>query len=145
MYIDEKQKFVAPGLRPLDEVSQRLLKAAALIRERGLAKNSLMSRGSLCVLGAINTAVHGAYGHPDMIVLSLRRQILEGVKLDTDIATAEAMRKRVAAQIERRFGERHRPEAIYDWNNAPERTAEEVIAALEAAALSSSDAQRSGS
>lgn len=101
--------------------------AAQLIRERGLAKGERRSAsGSLCLHGAISLAAYGNH------------QILNG-NCPAELAVIRYLRSQGA-------------EKIYDagaagWNNAEERTAAEVIEALEAAAEQPamiSNNQRSG-
>ena len=106
-----------------DPIRDVLLKAADLIRTRGLAKHTQVDvAGGLCVHGAISVAIAGH--------VYLRGN---GASKDACALHDDAFRRmqRVSA-VGLPWG--------YDafdfsyWNNSPERTAEEVIDALEKAA-----------
>lgn len=85
-----------------------LRKAADVIREQGHCKGVYSTEdGRVCVYGAINTAA----GH---------WPVFEGDDYVVDTACRTLMR--------------HLDYDVVYWNDAPERTAEEVIAALEKAA-----------
>lgn len=89
----------------MDKTGKILIKAAELVAERGLAKGLRISNGSLCAYGAIAMAVNGA------------------AYCDSGCAKAQ---DRMSNMLR-----------LYDfsvWNNEPERTKEEVIDALVAAA-----------
>jgi hypothetical protein len=81
-------------------------KAADLIEQRGHAKGALYDhRGRLCLLGALNMAVSGLPRHNHGGTRAMRY-------VEQFIGDQDAVR----------------------WNNAPERTPEEVIAVLRRAA-----------
>jgi hypothetical protein len=91
-----------------------LLKAAQLIREKGLQKGQLHGRDGYCLLGAIGTAVCGS-------------------KFDFDDTRCPA---RPAVNFVTRYLQDMTKTLtlIPHWNDAPERTAQEVINLLERAA-----------
>ena len=102
---------------PLEGWQIVLLKAADIVRRRGLAKYTQRAGdGSVCVQGAISVAVTG------QVYCSSRNE-----------KYCEATRRLGQYLIAK--GEEGADETgnAY-WNNAPERTAEEVIAALEGCA-----------
>ena len=110
MYLESKEKFVGVKPRPLLPHQKHLLAAADLIRRHGLAKEiQLDERGSMCLHGAISIAIYGApYGPtcfgPCQASDAVRAQVVKDGRED-------AARGYHAA----------------DWNNAPERTAQDVI------------------
>lgn len=114
MPLDGKIQAYERPLRQEDEVAGVLRRAAQIIRERGHAKMALEDkRGGVCFFGALNVARTGVAkwvgpnsGGTDAYPDALRSLLKE---------------KRGLAEWA-------------DWNNAPERTAAEVIAALEGAA-----------
>lgn len=99
-----------PQLSP----ERRLLwEAARLIEERGHARGALVtSDGRMCALGALNCA---ATGDP--------RDTLKRSNVPGYAKAFNAIRARAGG-------------SIVSWNNAPERTASEVIQALRDAAVS---------
>jgi hypothetical protein len=102
---------------PVEAWRAALLKAADLIRQRGLAKRSRQtSEGSLCLHGAILMAKYDNpwaddFGHCDAV-----RAVYHYLR---STGVSENMIN---------------PDGLAYWNNEPERTAEDVIKALEAAA-----------
>ena len=88
---------------------QKLLEAADIIEERGHCKETITnSAGNVCLYGALNIAFN------------------EGAR-----ATSEASFQGLVA-VGKYLGKDSNP---ISWNNAPERTKEEVVSALRAAAL----------
>lgn len=85
--------------------------AATLIEQRGLAKHYPQDfDGRLCSFGAINMATRGvAFGYGNKIGLAAVRRLARHMRMSTW--------------------------EIVHWNNEPSRTADQVIAAMRAAAL----------
>lgn len=95
-------------MKPLPTVSVTLLKAADLLVQHGHCKHVLEDeKGRICVAAAINMADHGNLYWD------------EG-------ADFEAAFDRLSEYLQA---------DPVSWNNAPERTADEVVAALRAAAM----------
>jgi hypothetical protein len=96
--------------RLLTQEARILLDAADLIETHGLCKDALHEGGRYCAMGAIARAAEiplcDAYIYPIT-------QTRAAVKLLRQICSS----------------------SIADWNDAPERTAEDVVAALRAAAI----------
>lgn len=106
-----------------DEVVRVLRGAAQLIREFGLAKRTQEDhQGRVCFHGAISKAATGSSRACDR-PLAAEAQAVAGEYL-----------KRLGAKGIRDTSVAYKYICV-DWNNAPERTAEEVISALEGAAL----------
>lgn len=106
---------------------QTLLKAADVIRRRGHAKRVLEdTAGGVCIMGAINVALHNDASYAPNIPAALEA----GSKMSDYIS-----RMGWAVRPDYYFGEPELQAAV-NWNNALERTKEEVIATLEAAAVS---------
>lgn len=105
-----------------DDVVATLRRAARLIRDFGLAKRTQEDdEGRVCFHGAISKAATGSSRACDRPLAAEAQKV-----------AAEFLLKSGAKGI-------HRMETAYkyscvNWNNAPERTASEVIAALEGAA-----------
>lgn len=119
-------KIVTDGSVALEPWRQNLLDAAQLIRENGHAKGVFINdKGSLCARGAINQVRDGiarhSQGHGKEEEMLSKFLNLEERKNFCQCDICKPMRL---------------PVAVADWNNAPERTAEEVISAMEACALS---------
>lgn len=93
--------------KPIEPWRQQLLDAAALIEARGHCKHTRLSEGRFCVLGAISQVVTG-----------------NPWKLFSE--------NEPCATFARHLGVR----APALWNNAPDRTAEDVIMALRECARS---------
>ena len=93
-------------------IADTLRRAAAAVRERGLAKGRYQdAENRVCTFGALALACFG----------DVRTFAAESGEVES-----------IAAEVAREAGV-----PIYrlsEWNDAPERTADEVIAALEAAA-----------
>lgn len=105
-----------------------LLLAADEVRNRGLAKYTQMDRdGRVCLHGAVELARYGQVGrgNNDRIICDA----FEALK----IHLKEAHGFEYSAPVITEWG-------AADWNNRPERTASEVIDALEGAAKISDDA-----
>jgi len=113
----EEKINVAPTWRTV------LLRAAEIVRERGLAKYIQEdSFGSVCIHGAISIAANGrAHVAADEFPSS-------GLECEACEAVCAYLRRSGANNIWG-FG-------AANWNNESYRTADEVIAALEGAALS---------
>jgi len=120
MYLRDKLPEVTPVISPIDEVSKCLLLAAQIIRKRGWCQLSLEGEnGERCLRGAIleakygerPTAVRNPNDYPEM--------------------------NRVSSYLGMPTRENGNSGYYYivNWNNASGRTAAEVIAALESAAL----------
>lgn len=116
MFVETKREgeIAVPVTEPWRKI---LLKAANLIKKRGLAKNMREVNGTLCLHGAIWMAMtgdaHGGVpGKPCMAEIAVYKYLkAQGV---TGIAQG----------------------GCAQWNNAASRTKEEVIAALRGAAAS---------
>jgi len=108
--IENPKTVECPTLSP---DRQMLWDAANLIEERGHAKGALVRvDGSMCALGALNCA---ATGDP---LDHQQRHDVSGF-----MVAFSSLTKRVGGDI-------------VEWNNAPERTKEEVVSELRSAALS---------
>ncbi len=118
-------------MKKLPQAVQDLLKARDIMAERGLTKGSLEdAKGCVCVRGAINVAITGyarrwcdwGTWHSEQISETRRKAAEELLLAALDIQCI------------------HSPELSQDnsslvgYNNAPERTKEEMLSALEAAA-----------
>lgn len=91
-----------------------LLKAADLIREHGLAKHIRQDgNGALCTYGAVAMAADGNISTDSVLMTSTMRYLTKYMAY-AGICTT------------------HR--CVANWNNAPERTAKQVIAVLKGAA-----------
>jgi hypothetical protein len=108
-----------------DKVIKALLDAAALIRKHGLAKHVERDmNGAMCIHGAIGIAVHG----------DIHTSTKEGV---ADTAWREVINyldPNHTFPYPRGFASESvhcRSRQLVEWNNAPQRTANEVIQALE--------------
>ena len=109
----EEEINVAPTWRTV------LLRAAEIVRERGLAKWQLEDTdGRVCIHGAIRIA---AYGHSAGAGIGPE-------EIESCQALCKYLRQTDAKGIHG-YG-------AAEWNNEPGRTADEVIAALEGAARS---------
>lgn len=99
--------------------AETLRKAAQVLRERGLAKGYYRDEsGCVCIKGALRIAHGGDVGLPETF--------------DDYVADLMVVARGVIPGTVNVGGFAH--DAITVWNDEPERTAEEVIAALEAAA-----------
>ena len=91
---------------------QILVKARNLLDREGHAKHALRDETGYCQLGARNMATFGTqrfvWGHPDRKAFHAAKEAL------TDAVGVPS-------------------EELVDWNNAPERTKEEVLAAFDRA------------
>lgn len=128
MFLKDKLPELSPSIRELpDEAEWRkaLLKAAELIRTHGLAKWRREDEcGRLCLQGAISKALTG-----------------DAEGRDSDRATNAVHRHLIAMGVPRELTS---PNGNAIWNNQPERTADQVINALEAAAFSLSALEEEG-
>jgi hypothetical protein len=102
------ERRVSPETRPLAEPDPVLLRAAEIVRERGLCQGPWRAGGPLCAAGAVGVAAHD---------LGLSRTEMERVVL----RFARALGGSVARDV-------------HSWNDAPSRSAGEVAEALERAA-----------
>ena len=92
------------------KISEILYRAGDVLRMRGHAKNYLEdSAGGVCLNGAVNVAAHGT---PQW----------ELGQFDAEAPIRDAASVAIGTNYE-----------AVDWNNAPERTPEEVQIALDAA------------
>lgn len=97
-------------------VAQILRKAAEALRKKGHTKGTRLNHaGQMCAIGAIEHVTNGNY-------------------IDDSDAAVKALGEHVPQSPIERHTRNPISWAIADWNNAPERTAEEVIATFEAAA-----------
>lgn len=104
----------APETKPLTEVQRVLLRAADELERRGHCKGVLFGpRGEVCLRGAIMAAL-GLNSHADY----WDRHMLMAPHFN---AADEAVANYLKCDV-------------VDWNNAPGRTKEEVVAALRSAA-----------
>lgn len=98
--------------------------AADLIEREGHTKGMLCSRdvkeGPMCVMGAINRAIHGS---ADWV--TGRAANLTSHRKFGEYLVAAGLTQRSATGL---------ASSAVDWNNAEERTQEEVVSALRAAA-----------
>lgn len=98
-------------LAKLPEPNRILLEAAAYIREHGHTKAEMGTHGGArCALGAIRSATRMHKNWDPMDRFRWR------------VAAEEAMIANLGCEVQ-------------DWNDAPERTAQEVISTLETVAL----------
>jgi len=109
MYLEKRFEVeTETPVKTLEPWRQNMLDAADLIEQRGHAKNILEdSNGSLCFVGALSMAVTGY---------------------------SDAIDLRVGIGIQKMFP--FIGQNPVDWNNAPERTKEEVVSAMRACARS---------
>lgn len=118
-YDDKRAEAETPA--SLDEVGRVLMKAAEIIRERGWCQNRFEdSAGRVCAMGALKVAA----GMPADIM---------GAVLPP---AAFKARDRLQNHLNGR--------GPHKWNDDADRTADEVIAALESAALARAVALRDG-
>lgn len=97
---------------PSTDAESVLLRAAEIIRERGLHKGSYGRAGkAVCAMGAIHEAECGYWAPADRV-----------------FSTQAAMR------LQMLLNETDERLDILRWNDAPDRTADEVVATLRAAA-----------
>jgi hypothetical protein len=106
------------------ETSEILLKSVDVIVERGHHKGGFSHRGAVCVRGAINAVVNGDPDecgengvYADVVAWGLADHL--GLDADFDFGSAQ-----------------HVIIALGRWNDAPERTVEQVITALRECAAS---------
>lgn len=100
--------FLPAEAQPLTPHRQALLDAAAYISEHGWCQNTLRSGDKVCLLGALWETLG---------ILDVSKHHL------------------VASQAEQRLSSFFGWLNVTDWNDAPGRTVDEVIAALEMAAV----------
>lgn len=105
----------------LDEVGTLMMRAAALIRTKGLAKGVIKdSMGGYCLYGALGEVTgiteQGCLYPEYPLVREAGRRML-------NLSNAPRMRGGTITSV------------LTKWNDAPERTAEEVAVALEQAAV----------
>lgn len=111
--------------RKPNPVSEVLLKAADLLEKHGHTKNILKnSDGSMCFMGALNMAETGDawFRNPELAV--------KAATITANMLGVKPVRHYLLSKNDPFIGVR----AIVDWNNAKERTAQEVIDAMRAAA-----------
>lgn len=105
------EKFDLKGSKQLDEASTHLLGAAALIRKYGHTKRDIGSiKRGFCAVGAIT--LHDGFYNGETFPQTSKAKAINKLRAYLGVKSP------------------------VDWNNARERTAEEVINALEGAALS---------
>lgn len=105
--------------KQIEEWREVLLRAADIVRARGLAKWTQMAQdGSVCIQGAISLAATGAiYGNGPLYCRA-------STAVKSHLVTIGAS---MPVRDVHGYGNAN-------WNNKPERTADEVIAVLETAA-----------
>lgn len=98
---------------------QLRLKAAEVLEQRGHTKHTLEDpTGAVCLIGAFNVALIGRSDHP-------------WVNLDSDWRSQFHHIDAAIRSMGFTISEFHSAKSnAIDWNNAPERTAAEVIARL---------------
>lgn len=117
-------KFLDAEVMP--HVGQLLLDAANVIRRDGHCKYVLTDKhGRVCLLGAIYAAVTGQPYYP-----TIRFVVDEPQKLNSLQTAWNAVARATGDAYPLWLGH-----DLAEWNNAPERTAEEVISVLETAAF----------
>ena len=116
MYLNT-EKFKAPSVKEKKIVDFVLHFAADLIEERGLQKGSYIGRDGLCILGAINVVISGN---------------ARDVQMDKSRESVD----RMCAYLDKKLRRAPGSAIIQNWNDAPARTKEEVVAAMREAALS---------
>jgi hypothetical protein len=120
MFVEEKKAGEVEN-KPVEQWRCDLLKAAKVLRSLGHCKHILHRPGDgYCVMGALNMAQHNNHNY-------------DGHGVDSD-ASEKLFRHLDLVPVE--SSQFPRAAALVAWNNAPERTKEEVIAALEGAARS---------
>lgn len=104
-----------------NRISDVLLKAASLLEQHGHAKKTMRATdGSMCAMGALWCADSGnTYTLKD-----------RGLMDDAALAICKALN----LQMDRADWRKPPVVAIVQWNNAPERTGQEVIDAMRLAA-----------
>lgn len=106
----------------LPDTKTALLKAAELIRYNGLAKGTRRdAKGGYCIHGAVSMAIYNDPGHDDY---------------DMEIHGTRVVMSHIVNYMDSVGIDRLTSHSINaaNWNNMPERTADEVIAVLEGAA-----------
>lgn len=123
MLYDPKWETQTDETAPREPWRDLLMQAANVIRQRGLAKGTQEDElGRVCLHGAINVALTGTSfdddddDDPDCASSRACRAVYEYLRLQ---GVSEALTS---------------PGGSAYWNNRPERTKDEVIAALENAA-----------
>lgn len=120
MYENSKIALFLKDEEPLEEWRQTLLDAANIIRARGLAKwQQEDCEGRVCVMGALSIVAYGSTGG-------------SGPQPATKMLN-QYLRERGVTCVQEGYG-------CAPWNNEPERTASEVIAALESCARAAREA-----
>lgn len=114
-YLHSRLPEVSPISPVIDDVGQRLLAAAQIIRERGWCQGDYSdARGAVCTLGAL------------LVVDSWKVGDREAIWKFEDLPLHEACRLR----FQKYLGIDFTPQ----WNDAPGRTVDDVLAALTSAA-----------
>jgi hypothetical protein len=119
-------KIVTEGFVELEPWRRQLLEAADVIRQQGLAKGELLNEDGYCSMGALNKVVNGS---------SRYHYLQEGSSFRDVILSNQEATEKFADFLHLDREEMHAASAVAVWNNAKERTAEEVISAMEACAL----------
>jgi hypothetical protein len=107
MYVEDKAIGEAPPKEAppkLDEIGKTLLAAADLIEKNGWCQRGFFHGERSCALGAIRRVTHLRHNHDNYYSATVRLEIQIGMR------------------------------SVGAWNDQPERTQEEVIAALRKAA-----------
>lgn len=114
MYFDPQCKPVTVPEIKLEPWRQALLKAAEIVRERGLCQGQMVDKQQrVCAMGAMSIAMSGLCDHRWMNLY---------------IMATNAVIEELARRKQINLG------GIPDWNDQPGRTKEEVIDVLTAAA-----------
>lgn len=104
--------------KPLDEVSNLLLKAADLMEKGGHCKGILWRNGAMCFMGALYNAQGTPVEYSPAIQEAVKRTS-EYLGLPCEARYWSSMGKLVIDS-----------NSVVNWNNAPERTGEEVVEAM---------------
>lgn len=121
MFTQDYSTPTFPKVEVEDEVCVTLRRAADEIRKRGHVKWELCDEGRVCVRGAITAVIVGKSAFNAKSLTELY-----GLQDARYLAFSAA-----DDELSQYLGDR----STVDWNNAIERTASEVIEALEGAAL----------
>lgn len=121
MFVEHKEQGEPsrePQVKPLDDTSDLLLKAAEWIECHGWTRGAMQKYEKTCTLGALTMA--------------------SDARGDTTYGPISAAERRLKAALPEPYcSDQHREHlcAVAAWNDAPGRTKEEVVAKLRAVAL----------